>query len=111
MSGRGSADGCGSATTQERTSGVIQASVDSADMKGRTALMHATEHGHKGIVDALTKEGTSLDCADKNGTTALLFAAQHEHKDTIVRMLQAGAQLNMGLEDLLAMIFMISSVW
>lgn len=48
--------------------------IDSYNNKGYTALMIATYHGHKNIVDSLLNSGANACLEDNRGNTALMAA-------------------------------------
>lgn len=76
--------------------------VDVQDSRGcptnRTALMHAADNGHLGVVDFLLKSGARVNAIDKGfpvdcpgGNTALILAIQKGHLEVAHRLLDAGA--------------------
>ena len=53
------------------------------DGQGKTALSHASEHGHSSCVAALLREGANRELKDKEGHTAMMRAFDQNHEDTV----------------------------
>ena len=70
------------------------------DMAGRTALSHASEGGHAGIVQSLIQAGAVLNGRSwSNGRTALMYAADGSHKSVVELLVEAGADANVKDKD------------
>ena len=65
------------------------ASTDKKDKDGRTALMWASHHGFKSIVDLLINTGVDLDIKDNKGKSAIDFAEMKGHKYIVELIKQA----------------------
>jgi ankyrin repeat protein len=70
------------------------ASIDHADGRGRTALVHAVDYRRVGMVDLLLEAGASVDYADQRGKTALMRAALGGDGATVELLLKAGADVH-----------------
>ncbi len=67
------------------------ASVDLQRDTGATALMVASEKGHREVVEVLVAKGASVDLLARNGVSALMSAERNGHKD-VVAVLKAGGK-------------------
>ena len=77
------------------------ADVNEADIDGMTALISASEHGHKDVVKKLlTQEGINVNLWNNDGETALILASKNGHIEIVKMLLKAGAHVNM-VEDVL----------
>ncbi|NKB57403.1 MAG: hypothetical protein GKS00_13840 [Alphaproteobacteria bacterium] len=65
--------------------------VDGRDRYGQTALMLASMHGHKAIVDTLIANDADLDVTAKYGLSALMLAIVNHHPDIAASLIEAGA--------------------
>jgi ankyrin repeat protein len=70
------------------------ATVDRANDRGTTALMHACRDGHEILVEALLAKGADAALSDSNGMTALMYACQHGRDLCVSALLHAGAPIN-----------------
>ena len=70
------------------------ADINSADLKGRTALIEAAWGGYTDIVKLLVESGADIDCADSSGFTPLMRAVEDEHVAVVTCLLQKGANVN-----------------
>jgi ankyrin repeat protein len=70
------------------------ADINSADQKGRTALIEAAWGGHTDIVKLLVEHGADVDCADMSGFTPLMRAVEEEHGAVVIYLIQKGADVN-----------------
>jgi ankyrin repeat protein len=66
--------------------------------RNRTALMHAAQNGHPGVVELLLSAGAKLEAKDKGvgydwpgGNTPLILAIKNKHVHVANRLLDAGA--------------------
>jgi len=76
------------------------ADVNEADIDGMTALMMASENGHKDVVEILLKEeGINVNLWNNEGETALILASEYGHTEIVKMLLNAGAHVNMVEED------------
>jgi ankyrin repeat protein len=64
------------------------------DNNGRTALHHAAETGHTGIVVLLVKKKANLKAKDDKGQTALHLAAGNGHEVVVRALIDRGADVN-----------------
>ena len=70
------------------------ANPDSADKKGRTALIEAAVEGQAAAVRLLLQNGARPNLQDEEGFTALRAAAVAGHSETVRALLDGGADLN-----------------
>lgn len=77
--------------TKIQTSPDGAASINSADKRGCTALMRASENGHLERVRELLKMGADVN---KGWTTPLMLAARRGHLEIVKLLLAAGADPN-----------------
>ncbi|MBS1791210.1 MAG: ankyrin repeat domain-containing protein [Acidobacteria bacterium] len=70
------------------------ANVNSADEKGRTALIEAAAEGQTQAVKLLLQSGAKPNLQDKESVTALLVATAKGHIETVRALLAAGAAVN-----------------
>lgn len=68
--------------------------VDSADKKGRTALIDAAAEGQTQAVKLLLQNGAKPDIHDEKGFTALRAAAVEGHSEIVQALLDGGADVN-----------------
>jgi ankyrin repeat protein len=54
--------------------------IDHVDINGRSALIHAAQHGHLNVIEALVEQGASTKIVAKNGDTAHYLAIEVYHK-------------------------------
>jgi len=74
--------------------------VNDADIDGMTALMMASENGHKDVVEILLKEeGINVNLWNNEGETALILASEYGHTEIVKMLLNAGAHVNMVEEN------------
>jgi ankyrin repeat protein len=72
-----------------------QATVNSKDRYGATALIRATEQGHIEIIKLLLKASADVNIQDKDGVSALMEAAITGKDELVDLLLQAGANPNL----------------
>lgn len=60
---------------------------------GDTALMRASERGHRDIVQLLYERGADVNAKDKNGNTALHLAVRFENVAVVELLLKQGANI------------------
>ena len=65
--------------------------VDSRDRGGKTALMHASEHGHLEVARLLVEAGADIHCLNHDGKTALMYASVSGHLGVARLLVEAGA--------------------
>ena len=65
------------------------------NIHGETALMWASYHGHKDIVELLLKNGADVNARDDDGCTALIKASFRGHKEIVELLLKRGADVSM----------------
>jgi len=71
------------------------ADVNEADIDGMTALMMASEHGHKDVVKILLEqEGINVNLWNNEGETALILASKNGHIEIVKMLLKEGAHVN-----------------
>ena len=71
--------------------------VDTADLNGATALIHASGHGHLAIVQRLLDANANLSQRTHSGMTALAAAAGARHLDVVSLLSQRGAPVDQAL--------------
>ena len=72
------------------------ADVNETDEDGMTALMMASEWGHKYVVKILlAQEGINVNLWNNEGETALILASKEGHLEIVKMLLKAGALVNM----------------
>jgi ankyrin repeat protein len=69
------------------------ADVEVKDTVGRTALMWASMHGRKEVVQVLLAVGADVEVKDNDGLTALMYASRNGCKDVVQVLLAAGADV------------------
>ncbi len=55
------------------------ATVDTHDNNGRTALMYVADNGHDKVTELLLQQNATVDTLENNDMTALMYAAAHGH--------------------------------
>ncbi len=70
------------------------ANVNTTDNSGNTALMEASRHGYKDIVDMLIKTGANVNATANDGNTALIWASKNGYKDVLEILIKAGADIS-----------------
>ena len=70
------------------------ADINSADSKGRTALIEAAWGGYIDVVKLLIEQGADVDCADMSGFSPLMRAVEEEHVAVVTYLIQKGADVN-----------------
>ncbi len=68
--------------------------INSADIRGTTPLLIATERGFTKIVDALISAGADVDMCNDVGDTALIIAAKAGHKECLQLLVEAEADVD-----------------
>jgi ankyrin repeat protein len=68
--------------------------VDAKDQYGVTALIDASLHGQKEIVELLILEGADLNARDNQGDTALMHAALKGHLEIVEILVSNGADIS-----------------
>lgn len=69
-------------------------SVDVADARGMTALMHAASNAEAERAGMIIREGAHPDVARNDGRTALMFAAASGSAETVATLIELGADVN-----------------
>lgn len=64
-----------------------------------TALMWASDRGHKDIAEFLISNGANVDAKNKYGYTALMMASVNDKKDMVELLISRGANINASDED------------
>lgn len=74
----------------------LQAGMDknAQNARGKTALMQASEAGHKKVVKALLQYGVKTELTDADGSTALILAAGNDHHECVRALIDAAADVN-----------------
>jgi ankyrin repeat protein len=76
------------------------ADVNETDEDGMTALMMASEWGHKYVVKILlAQEGINVNLWNNEGETALILASKEGHLEIVKMLLKAGADVNAVAND------------
>ncbi|MBE6463306.1 MAG: hypothetical protein E7005_06095 [Alphaproteobacteria bacterium] len=70
------------------------ADVKAEDDYGYTALMWASQSGHKEVVELLIKNGADVNHKDNDGDTALMGASRRGYKEVAEVLIQKGADVN-----------------
>ena len=73
--------------------------VDSRDIQGATALLHACGNGHPGIVDCLLDAGADPTEAATSGATPLVAAVSARHAGVVALLLQRGVAADQRLPN------------
>lgn len=68
--------------------------VNAKGYRDETALMAASEYGHRTLVEILLDAGADANARSKTGATALIHAALNGHMDVIQTLLAAGAEID-----------------
>ena len=63
--------------------------IDPQKESGDTALIYASERGHKETVNLLLDKGADIDHQNESGDTALLRAYKRDHKETVNLLLDS----------------------
>jgi ankyrin repeat protein len=66
----------------------INLDINAKASDGRTALMLASDNGHKEIVELLLKNGADIEAKDSHGWTALMWASYHGRKEIVEFLLK-----------------------
>jgi ankyrin repeat protein len=66
--------------------------VNAKNKDGRTALMFASERGHKEVVKLLIEKGAGVNVKDKYGWTALKYASENGHQEIVELLKSYGAK-------------------
>jgi ankyrin repeat protein len=66
---------------------------------GSTALIFASEHGHKEVVQLLLSKGAKVNAKTDWGDTALLNASAYGHKEVVQMLLAKGADVNIKTQN------------
>ncbi|MBS0656823.1 MAG: ankyrin repeat domain-containing protein [Verrucomicrobia bacterium] len=74
----------------------LQAGMDknAQDARGWTALMKASEAGHKKVVKALLQYGAKTELTNADGSTALILAAGNDHHECVRALIDSAADVN-----------------
>lgn len=70
------------------------ASVDVADLAGRTPLSFAAASGRLDLVAYLVGQGARIDAADERGRTPLFHAVLGNHREVVDWLLERGAEVD-----------------
>ena len=70
------------------------ADVNAKNNAGSTALMAASEKGHKEVVELLLAKGADVNAKANAGWTALMYASQNGDKEVVELLLAKGADVN-----------------
>lgn len=65
--------------------------VDTANLSGSTALMHACEAGRDAVASLLIQRGASVDVVSEGGITALMLASSGGHGPATDLLIASGA--------------------
>ena len=74
--------------------------LDTQDIVGRTALIHASQKGHIEVVKILCKYNADKEVKDENGWTPLIHAAWQGFFDVVVLLLRNGTQTDIQDNDM-----------
>ena len=79
----------------------LDAGIDSetADDKGRTALILATQQGHADTVKILLAKGADPNNIDHDGKTALIWACEEDQVAVVLVLLEKGVNVNAKAND------------
>jgi ankyrin repeat protein len=66
------------------------AEVDERDIRGRTALIHASKDGDREAVQLLLAAGAKVNGGDFHGFTALIYASGNNNRELLELLLAAG---------------------
>jgi len=72
---------------------------ESADEKGRTALILAAQQDHPSTVKILLAKGADPNNSDSDGKTALIWACQENYTDVVLALLGKGVNVNAKAND------------
>ena len=72
---------------------------DSQNEKGNTALMWASQNGHKAVCELLITRGCNVDMQDKGGNTALMFASYNGRIPVVISLIEAGCNYSLRNKD------------
>jgi ankyrin repeat protein len=68
--------------------------INNKDNNGYTALMIASENGHKEVVELLLNKGANINYKNDDGYTALMLASAKGHKNIVELLLNKGAHID-----------------
>jgi ankyrin repeat protein len=75
------------------------AMLDSANIRGGTALMNASNFGLRKMTELLVEAGANLEAQDIDGKTALHLAAYEQHVAVVQALIRAGASSKTRMVD------------
>ncbi len=76
------------------------AEVNAKDKNGVTALLLASQNGHREVVEILLAKGAEVNAKEKKyGFTPLMLAAQNGHRGVVEVLLGKGAEVNVRSQD------------
>ena len=67
--------------------------------EGETALMKASQNGHKEIVEILLENGADVNVKNRDNWTALMWASWNGYKEIVEILLENGADVNVKNRD------------
>ena len=70
-----------------------------SDLDGDTALMVASENGHRDVVELLVGAGADVNQVDEDGWTALMCASNNGHREVVEALVGAGADVNLAKKN------------
>ncbi|GFN85059.1 ankyrin repeat domain-containing protein 29 [Plakobranchus ocellatus] len=87
------------------------ASVDTTEKDGCSALMLACQNGHDSVVKALLEKNVSVDTI-KDGCTALMLACQNGHDSVVKALLEKNArQKKTAVQRSCLLVKTVTTVW
>ena len=71
--------------------------IDKQNNKGYSALMWASEYGHKEVAELLLDKGAQVDLPSANGSTSMIMASRKGHKEVVELLFDRGAKVEVEL--------------
>ena len=68
------------------------AEINSKSDDGKTALMDASDNGHRELVQLLLSKGADVNAKTNDGKTALTYASAKGHEEVKELLIKAGAK-------------------